>query len=52
MLESLFKKVAGLGLQFYLKKTPALVFSCENCEIFKNTFLTEYVQWLLLSLGK
>ena len=27
-----------------LKKTPAQVFSCEFCEIFKNTFLTELLR--------
>ena len=26
------------GLQPFLKKTPTQVFSCEICEIFKNTF--------------
>ena len=30
-----------LILQPYLKKTLAKVFSCEFCEIFKNTFFTE-----------
>ena len=37
-LESFFNKVADLGLQFYLKKTPTQVFFCENCEFFKNCF--------------
>ena len=32
VLESLFNKAAGL------KETPTQVFSCEICEIFKNTF--------------
>ena len=27
-----------------LEKTPAQVFSCEFCEIFKNTFLTELLR--------
>ena len=42
MLDSLFNKVASSpdGLQLYYKETPALVFSCEFCEIFKNTFFT------------
>ena len=32
------------GLQFYLKRDYlAQVFSCEFCEIFKNTFFTEYL---------
>ena len=45
-----FNKVAGLGLQLYLKKeTLAQCFpSSEFCEISNNTFFTEYLQWLLL----
>ena len=42
MLESLFNKVAGL------KETPTQVYSCEYYEIFKNSFFTEHVWWLLL----
>ena len=37
-----FNKVAGLrpkACNFIKKEAPALVFSCEFCEIFKNTFL-------------
>ena len=30
------------------KKTLAQVFSCEFCEISKNTFFTEHLWWLLL----
>ena len=30
--------------------TPAQVFSCEICEIFKNRFFTEHLQWLLLTM--
>ena len=37
MLEYLFNK--PLGLQLYERETPTKVFSCEICEIFKNTFL-------------
>ena len=34
----LFNKVAGLvGLQLYEKEALTQVFSCEFCEIFKNT---------------
>ena len=33
VLDSFFNKVAG--------KTPTQVFSCENCEIFKNTYFEE-----------
>ena len=29
---------------FYLKETPALVFSCETCEIFKNTYFEEHLR--------
>ena len=32
------------GLQLYLKETPTQVFSCELCEIFKNTFFMEHLQ--------
>ena len=34
--ESVFDKVAGL--QFFQKETPTQVFSCEYCEIFKDSF--------------
>ena len=33
---------------FIKKDTLAQVFSCEFCEIFKNTFLTEYI-WMTAS---
>ena len=36
------------GLQLYLKETPTQVFSCEILQIFKNTFFTEHLWWLLL----
>ena len=32
------------------KKTLAQVFSCEFCEIFKNTFFTEHLRRLLLKI--
>ena len=32
------------------KETLLQVFSCEFCEISKNTFFTENLRWLLLSL--
>ena len=39
MLESLFNKVAGLKSCIFIKKeTPTQLFSCEYCEIFKNSF--------------
>ena len=36
------------GLQTFKKKIPIQVFYCEICKVFKNIFLKEYVQWLLL----
>ena len=30
------------------KEALVQVFSCEFCEIFKNTFFTEHLRWLLL----
>ena len=33
---------------FIKKDTPAQVFSCEYCEIFKNRFFIEHFWWLLL----
>ena len=33
-----FNKVADLACNFIKKETLAQVFSCEFCEIFKNTF--------------
>ena len=44
-----FNKVAGLRPATFLKKRLALVFSCEFCEISKNTFLTEHF-WTTASL--
>ena len=42
-----FRKVAGLRLA--KKETPTQVFSCEFCEIFKNTFFTEHL-WTTASV--
>ena len=42
MPQSLFHKVESLRTTTLLKKTLAQVFSCEFCEIFKNTFFTEH----------
>ena len=39
VLESLFKKVAGLKASNFIKKRYLHVFSCECCKIFKNTFI-------------
>ena len=38
-----FSKVADLRPAALLKKRLAQMFSCESCEIFKNTFLTEHI---------
>ena len=35
-----FDKVAGQVCNFIKKETLALMFSCEFCEIFKNTFFS------------
>ena len=37
-----FNKVAGLACNFTKKETPAQLFSCEFCDISKNTFFTEH----------
>ena len=39
-----FNKVAGGACNFIKKETRAQVFSCEFCEIFKNTFFTEHLR--------
>ena len=42
-----FNKVAGLSPEsciFIREETLTQVFSCEFCEIFKNSFLTEHLQ--------
>ena len=39
-----FNKVAGGACNFIKKETLAQVFSCEFCEIFKNTFFTEHLR--------
>ena len=42
MLESLFNKITT-----FEKKTPTHVFSCEICEIYKNTYCEEHCERLL-----
>ena len=37
-----------MKLQFFKKETPVQVFSCEIRIIFKNTFFTEHLQWMLM----
>ena len=44
-----FNKIADVAYNFVKKETLAQVFSCEVCEIFKNIFFTEHLQWLLLN---
>ena len=34
----------GLFLNFVLKETPIQMFSCEFCELFKNTYFAEDLQ--------
>ena len=47
-LESLFNKVAGLkACIFNNKETPTQVFSCEYCEIFKNSFFIEHLLFII-----
>ena len=41
-------KLQAEACNFIKKETLAHVFSCEFCEIFKNTFFAEYLRWLLL----
>ena len=48
--ESFFNKVAGLRPAILLKKKLWHIFSCEFCEISKNTLFTEHLRWLLLIL--
>ena len=48
-----FNKVAGLrpeACNFIKKEALAQVFSCEFCEISKNTFFTEHL-WTTTSIG-
>ena len=43
-----FLRKLQAGLQLYLKKTLALVFSCEFSEIYKKTPSYEHLRWLLV----
>ena len=45
---SFWMKLQASGLQLYLKKTLTQVFSCEFCQISKNTFFTEHL-WMTAS---
>ena len=45
VLESLFNKAVGFqACNFIRKETPTQVFSCEYCEVFKNTSFEEHLQ--------
>ena len=44
----LFSSVMNEAYNFIKKWALAQVFSCEFCEIFKNTFFIEHLCWLLL----
>ena len=46
-----FNKVGGLAWNCIKKETLVQVLSYEFCEIFKNTFFTEHLWWLLLKLN-
>ena len=51
VLESLLNKVAELQACNVIKKTtPTQVFSCEYCEVFKNSFFIEHLRWLVLQV--
>ena len=43
-----FKDLRPQACNFIKKEGLAQVFSCEFCEIFKNTFFIEHLRWLLL----
>ena len=51
MPESLFNIDVAGTCSFIKNETLAQVFSCEFCEIFKNTFFIEQLSWLLLFLN-
>ena len=36
--------VSTAGLQLYWKQAPTQLFSCEICEIFKNTYFVEHLR--------
>ena len=44
MLESLFNEVSGLENWKFIEVTPAKVFFCEFCQVFKNTYFVEHLQ--------
>ena len=44
VLESVFNNVRGLKDRNFIKKRLQQVFSCECCEMLKNTYFEEYLQ--------
>ena len=42
-MQHLFNKAAALSLHHFKRDTSTQVFSCEFCEIFKDTFFTEHL---------
>ena len=49
VFESLFNKAGALKACIFIKKEiPTQVFSCEYCEIFKNSFLVEHFLFIIL----
>ena len=47
---SFLLKLQASGPELYQKETLAHVFSCEFCDIFKNTFFREYL-WATVSVN-
>ena len=43
-LRPVFPSYLNFIMQLYLKETPAQVFSCEYCKIFKNTYFEEHLR--------
>ena len=46
----LLKKLQCWYPETFLKRESKQMFSCEYCEIFKNSFVTEHLRWLLLTI--
>ena len=44
VLESLFKKIAGVKACNFIKRDPSTVFSCEYCQMFKSTYFEKHQQ--------
>ena len=53
MLESLFNEAAALqACNFIKKETPTQVFSCEHCEIFRNTYFEKHLWTAAFEAGR